>query len=70
MKTEVRAKLFQNNLTKIRTSRGMTQDELAKATLTAKSVISQMETGKLLPSMSMINLIAIKLKCTIYDLLT
>ena len=70
MKTEVRAKLFQNNLTKIRTSRGMTQDELAKATLTTKSVISQMETGKLLPSMSMINLIAIKLKCDVYDLLT
>ena len=48
----------------------MTQDELAKATLTAKSVISQMETGKLLPSMSMINLFAIKLNRTIYALLT
>lgn len=70
MKTEVRAKLFQNNLTKIRTSRGMTQDELAKATLTTKSVISQMETGRLLPSVCMISLLANKLNCSIYDLLT
>lgn len=70
MKTEVRAKLFQNNLTKIRTSREMTQDELAKATLTTKSVISQMETGRLLPSVGMISLLANKLNCSIYDLLT
>lgn len=70
MKTEVRAKLFQNNLTKIRTSKGMTQDELAKATLTTKSVISQMETGRLLPSVGMISLLANKLNCSIYDLLT
>lgn len=70
MKTTEREQIFAKRLKEMRKKRGITQTELAEKCMFAKSVVSLMESQKIIPSLSTVNFIAKKLDCEIYDLLT
>lgn len=70
MKTTKREQIFAKRLKEMRKKRGITQTELAEKCMFAKSVISLMESQKIIPSVGTVNFIAKKLDCSIYDLLT
>lgn len=70
MKTTKREQIFAKRLKEMRKKRGITQTELAEKCMFAKSVVSLMESQKIIPSICTVNFIAKKLDCEIYDLLT
>ena len=70
MKTADREQIFAKRLKEMRKKKGITQAELAEKCMFAKSVVSLMESQKIIPSICTVNFIAKKLDCTIYDLLT
>lgn len=70
MKTTDREQIFAKRLKEMRKKRGITQTELAEKCMFAKSVVSLMESQKIIPFLGTVNFIAKKLDCEIYDLLT
>lgn len=70
MKATKREQIFAKRLKEMRKKKGITQTELAEKCMFAKSVVSLMESQKIIPSIYTVNFIAKKLNCEIYDLLT